>query len=121
MIPAVEILVNTRRVRELLTDPKRSGEILQAVETGREPYGMVSFDQSLKDLLTRNLVTYEDAVAQSTRPDDLALHARGVQRGDQAVGTPGAGPAAPRPATREPELELDDDTDDFTMDRFKKP
>ena len=118
MVPAVEILVNTRRVRELLTDPKRSGEILQAIETGREPYGMVSFDQSLKDLLTRNLVTYEDAVAQSTRPDDLALHARGVQRGDETVAAP-AGGTAPRPAAREPQLELDDDADDFSLDRFK--
>ena len=117
MIPAVEILVNTRRVRELLTDPKRSGEILQAIETGREPYGMISFDQSLKDLLTHNLVTYEDAVAQSTRPDDLALHARGVQRGDETVAAP-AGGTAPRPAAREPRLELDDD-DDFSLDRFK--
>ena len=118
MIPAVEILVNTRRVRELLTDPKRSGEILQAIETGREPYGMISFDQSLKDLLTRNLVTYEEAVAQSTRPDDLALHARGVQRGDETVAAP-AGGTAPRPAAREPQLELDDDADDFSLDRFK--
>jgi len=117
MIPAVEILVNTRRVRELLTDPKRSGEILQAIETGREPYGMVSFDQSLKDLLTQNLVTYEEAVAQSTRPDDLALHARGVQRGDQTVAAPGARPAS-RPAAPEPQLELDDDPD-FSVDRFK--
>jgi len=117
MIPAVEILVNTRRVRELLTDPKRSGEILQAIETGREPYGMVSFDQSLKDLLTNNLVTYEEAVAQSTRPDDLALHARGVQRGDQTVASPGPGPAS-RPAAPEPRLELDDDPD-FSVDRFK--
>jgi len=118
MIPAVEILVNTRRVRELLTDPKRSGEILQAIETGREPYGMISFDQSLKDLLTRNLVSYEEAVAQSTRPDDLALHARGVQRGDETVAAP-AGGTAPRPAAREPQLELDDDADDFSLDRFK--
>ncbi|HEY8923187.1 MAG TPA: type IV pilus twitching motility protein PilT [Polyangia bacterium] len=118
MVPAVEILVNTRRVRELLTDPKRSGEILQAIETGREPYGMISFDQSLKDLLTRNLVTYEDAVAQSTRPDDLALHARGVQRGDETVAAPTGG-APPRPAAREPRLELDDDADDFSIDRFK--
>jgi twitching motility protein PilT len=119
MIPAVEILVNTRRVRELLADPKRGGEILQAIENGRDPYGMISFDQSLKDLVERNLVTYEEALAQSTRPDDLALHTRGVQRGDQKVDAPTperGGPAA--------ELEMEMDGDEpfdggFTLDRFK--
>lgn len=131
MIPAVEILVNTRRVKELLVDPKRNGEILQAIETGREPYGMVSFDQSLKDLVERNLVTYEEALAQSTRPDDLALHARGIQRGDQTVGGASGGPGpAPGPAARggqppakEPELELEEEDDladrGFTIDRLK--
>ena len=117
MVPAVEILVNTRRVKELLVDPKRGGEILQAIETGREPYGMVSFDQSLKDLAERKVVTYEDAVAQSTRPDDLALFARGVQRGDQTV----AAPTPARRESREPTLELeeDDDPGGFSTGRFK--
>jgi twitching motility protein PilT len=111
MIPAVELLVNTPRVRELLSDPKRGSEILEAIETGREPYGMVSFDQSLKDLLDRGLITYEDALAQATRPDDLALHRRGVQRGDQTVA--GGGEATPAP-----ELDLDDDG--LSVGRFKK-
>ena len=110
MIPAVELLVNTPRVRELLTDPKRGSEILEAIETGREPYGMVSFDQSLKDLLDQGLITYEDALAQATRPDDLALHRRGVQRGDQTVADGEATPA--------PELDLDDDG--LSVGRFKK-
>jgi twitching motility protein PilT len=124
MIPAVEILVNTRRVRELLGDPKRSGEILQAIETGREPYGMMTFDQSLKELVDKKLVTYEEALAQSTRPDDLALHGRGVQRGDQAVETPPPVARAGRAEAPEPELaDADDDLEGasgFTIDRFKR-
>ena len=109
MIPAVEIMVNTPRMRELLTDPRRGHEILETIETGREPYGMVSFDQSLKDLIDRGLVTYEEALAQATRPDDLALHRRGVQRGDQAV----AGGEVTAP-----ELDLDDDG--LSVGRYRK-
>jgi len=45
MIPAVEILVGTARVRELIGDPKRTREIHDAIATGRDPYGMISFDQ----------------------------------------------------------------------------
>jgi twitching motility protein PilT len=101
MIPAVEVLVNTARVRELISDPKRTREIHDAIATGREPYGMVSFDQSLMDLVRRKLVTYEEALTQATNADDFALRYRGVSRGDESVE---AAPEAPPEA----ELDLDD-------------
>jgi twitching motility protein PilT len=114
MIPAVEVLVNTARVRELIADPKRTREIRDAIGTGREPYGMVTFDQSLMDLVHRKLVTYEEALAQATNTDDFALRYRGIGRGDEAV-IPG------NDAPAEGELEMDDDQDPtFTIDRFKR-
>ncbi len=114
MIPAVEVLVNTARVRELIADPKRTREIRDAIATGREPYGMVSFDQSLMDLVHRKLVTYEEALAQATNPDDFALRYRGIGRGDESV-IPG------NDAPAEGGLEMDDDQDPtFTIDRFKR-
>ena len=87
MIPAVEVLVNTARVKDLVADPKRSREIHEAIATGRNPYGMISFDQSLTDLVQRKLVTYEEALAQATNADDFALRFRG----DQTV-SPGTTP-----------------------------
>jgi twitching motility protein PilT len=51
MVPAIEILVNTARVKELIADPKRTREIHDAIATGRDPYGMVSFDQCLTELV----------------------------------------------------------------------
>lgn len=81
MIPATEILVNTARVKELIADPARTREIRDAINTGREPYGMVSFDQALTELVQRRLITYDEAVGSSTNPDDFALHFRGVSRG----------------------------------------
>jgi twitching motility protein PilT len=116
MIPAVEVLVNTARVRELILDPKRTREIHDAITTGRDPYGMISFDQSLMDLVRRKLVTYDEALAQATNADDFALRYRGIGRGDESVI-----PSGDAPVERELEMEMDDDQDPtFTIDRFKR-
>jgi twitching motility protein PilT len=84
MVPAVEIMVGTARVRELISDPHRTREIHDAISTGRDPYGMISFDQSLAELVRGKLVTYEEALRQSTTPDDFALVFRGVSGGGSA-------------------------------------
>lgn len=109
MIPAVEVLVNTARVRELISDPKRTREIHDAIVSGREPYGMISFDQSLMDLVRRKLVTYEEALAQATNADDFALRYRGIGRGDESVI-----PSSDVPPEADLEMEMprrDDDED----------
>jgi len=85
MVPAVEVLVNTDRVREMIEDPLRTREIRDAIEQGKHPYGMQSFDQSLATLVHEKLVTYEEAVKNSTTPSDFALVFRGVSGGSQQV------------------------------------
>jgi len=82
MVPAVEILVNTARVRELIADPPRTREIRDAIAKGRDPYGMVSFDQSLTALVKQRAITYDEALANATNPDDFSLFFRGVNRGN---------------------------------------
>ena len=110
MVPAVEILVHTARTRELMEDPKRTREIHDAIANGRNPYGMMTFDQCLADLVHRRLITYETALSSSTTPDDFALQFRGVSKAGETVtpGEPQAKPApgAPRDAGDIP-LELD--------------
>jgi twitching motility protein PilT len=124
MIPAVEILVGTARVRELIVDPKRTREIHEAIADGREPYGMVSFDQSLSDLVRGNLVTYEEALASSTNPDDFALAFRGVSRGANTVDAPRRDAGAGAGGRGEPpDLDLDTPEDDgpaLQIDRTKR-
>jgi len=78
MVPAVEIMVQTARVRELIEDQMRTKELHDAIATGKDPYGMISFDQSLIDLVQRRLVTYEEALRHSTSPADFALAFRGI-------------------------------------------
>ena len=81
MVPAVEVMVATARIRELIEDPHRTREIRDAIAQGRDPYGMMTFDQCLMDLVRRKLVTYQDALALSTTPDDFALQFSGVSGG----------------------------------------
>jgi twitching motility protein PilT len=91
MVPAIEILIATARVKELIADPKRTREIHDAIASGRDPYGMISFDQSLTELVLKKMVTYAEASAAATNPADFALHFRGVSKGgsmgDDPVGT----------------------------------
>ncbi len=84
MVPALEIMVNTERVREMIEEPARTREIKQAISEGLHPYGMVSFDQSLAALVKQRLVTYEEAVKHSSSPADFALLFRGVSGGGSA-------------------------------------
>jgi twitching motility protein PilT len=113
MVPAVEIMVGSARVRELIEDPVRTREIHDAIKTGAHPYGMQSFDQSLAGLVHGKLVTYEEALRHSSSPDDFALVFRGVSSGSSGDSwqqeqmnqqnqiAPGRGGAAPRgPATQ---------------------
>ncbi len=81
MVPALEVMVNTERVREMIEDQHRTREIGDAIAEGKHPYGMSSFDQSLAVLVQGKLVTYEVAVKNSSSPSDFALLFRGVSGG----------------------------------------
>jgi twitching motility protein PilT len=80
-VPAVEIMVSTARIRELIMDPTRFRELHEAISQGRDTYGMQTFDQSLLSLLNQGYITYEEALAQSSNPDDFALRASGIEAG----------------------------------------
>jgi len=88
MVPALEIMVNTERVREMIEDPLRTREIKDAISEGLHPYGMITFDQSLASLVKQRLVTYEEAIKHSTSPSDFALLFRGVSGNADRAWTP---------------------------------
>lgn len=81
MVPAVEIMVTTERIREMIEDPMRTREIRDAIEQGEHPYGMMTFDQCLAKLVRRRMVTYDVAAKASSSPSDFALLFRGVSDG----------------------------------------
>jgi len=77
-VPALEVLVTTARVRELISDKDRTKEIPDAIAKGYTTYGMQTFDQSLMQLVKSGLVTYEEALKHVSNPDDFALRIRGI-------------------------------------------
>jgi twitching motility protein PilT len=81
MVPAIEIMTYTERIREMIEDPDRTREIKDAIAQGKHPYGMQSFDQCLAELVRKKQITYEEAVKNSSNPSDFALLFRGVSGG----------------------------------------
>ena len=79
MVPAVELLLSTPRVRELLYEGE-TGELSRVVESGAEE-GLVSFNHSLRYLVNHDLVELDVALAASDRPEELLLALRGYSKG----------------------------------------
>jgi twitching motility protein PilT len=77
-VPAIEVLLATGRVRELVEDKDRTKEIPEAIAQGHVSYGMQTFDQSLMALLKGGVISYEEALRQATNPDDFALRVSGI-------------------------------------------
>jgi twitching motility protein PilT len=90
MVPAFELLTQTPRVRELI-EKGETGELMRTIEQGATP-GLISFNQSLRRLVTGKLVDLKDALAASDRPEELVLSLRGITSSSGRRG--GEGPAA---------------------------
>ncbi|MBI4843720.1 MAG: type IV pilus twitching motility protein PilT [Nitrospirae bacterium] len=78
-VAAVEVLIATKTIKGCIEDKDKTGLINDYIAEGASQYGMQTFDQSLLSLYKDNLITYEDALARSTNPDDFALMVKGVQ------------------------------------------
>jgi len=77
-VPAVEVLIGTARVKECIDDKEKTKQIPDAIAQGFTTYGMQTFDQSLMQLYSNKLISYEEAMRQSTNPDDFALKISGI-------------------------------------------
>jgi twitching motility protein PilT len=77
-VPAVEVMVMTGRIRDLIIDPSQTQHIKNAVQEG-DFYGMQSFDQSLLELYEKGLINLADAQLVASNPHDfrLLVQARG--------------------------------------------
>jgi twitching motility protein PilT len=72
-VVAAEVMIVTPTIRDLILDGKRIGEIREFIEEGRDQYGTQSFDQQLADMVNSGVITFEVALAASTRPADFEL------------------------------------------------
>ncbi len=78
-VPAVEILRATPYIRECVENKDKTKMIRDAIAQGTSQYGMQTFDQSLYDLWTRQLITRDEALARATNRDELRLRMEGIQ------------------------------------------
>jgi twitching motility protein PilT len=70
--PAVEILTGTAKVIDCIADPIRIHELEQVLADGQY-HGMQTLQQALVDLVKDGLISQQDALAASTRPEDLRI------------------------------------------------
>ena len=118
-VPALEVLVSTGLIRELISDKERTKEIPDAINKGYTTYGMQSFDQSLMQLVKEGLVTYEEALKNVSNPDDFALRYRGIASTSDSNWDDFQGQdAEPVGFIEEEEDDSDEKDDDFSIDRF---
>lgn len=77
-VPAVEILISTGSIREAIIDPDKTMGIPDFIEQGVIQYGMQSFDQAIMNLYRDGTISYEEAMAQCSNPDDFDLRVKGI-------------------------------------------
>ena len=78
-VPAVEVMIATGYIRDCIINPDKTRMIRDAIAAGTSQYGMQTFDQSLFDLYSRNLITLEEAIMRASNPDDFRLRVQGIR------------------------------------------
>jgi twitching motility protein PilT len=78
-VPAVEVMIATAYIRDCIINPDKTRLIRDAIAAGGSQYGMQTFDQSLFDLYTKQLITLEEALSRSSNPDEFRLRIQGVR------------------------------------------
>ncbi len=69
---AIEVLVNTQRAYDCIVDPDGQAALARVLAEGQY-HGMQTFDQSLLQLYKDGLVSFRDALAVSSQPEDLRI------------------------------------------------
>jgi twitching motility protein PilT len=84
-LPSVEIMIGTETIKECISNEDKTASIRDFIKSGNIQYEMQTFDQSLYNFYKQGLITYEDALAESTSPNDLALLISGVNASDDDI------------------------------------
>ncbi|HEY3853486.1 MAG TPA: PilT/PilU family type 4a pilus ATPase [Verrucomicrobiae bacterium] len=76
MTPALEIMINSGTVRKMIEE-NRLEKLPAAIETGAEE-GMISFNQSLFQLVKDGKVSQKEALIKATNPQALEMNFQGI-------------------------------------------
>lgn len=72
---AIEVMIATPAIRNLIREAK-TAQINAAIQTGSK-FGMMTMDMALRDLYTKGMITYEDAMQRAVDVEDLKKLIRG--------------------------------------------
>ena len=78
-VPAVEVLITTEYIRDCIINPEKTRLIKEALAAGVSQYSMQTFDQSLYDLYSQGLITLDEALINSTNPNEFKLRVAGIR------------------------------------------
>ena len=67
---ALEVMIPNAAIRNLIREAKVH-QVYSQMQVGQSRFGMQTMTQSLLDLYSRRLITYDEAVAHATEPDEL--------------------------------------------------
>ena len=98
-VAAIEVMIVTSTIKDLVLDAGRSGEIREFIAEGREQYGMQTFDQHLMDLVSQDVIEYDHALANASNPSDFELQMKTFRRRSRSMAKAKAAaepPAAPK-------------------------
>src|SRR5438093_1082533 len=78
-VPAVEIMIATGYIRDCIINADKTRLIHDAIAAGTSQYGMQTFDQSLFDLYSKQLITLDEALARASNADEFKLRIQGIR------------------------------------------
>jgi twitching motility protein PilT len=67
---ALEIMIPNPAIRNLIREAKLH-QVYSQMQVGQSRFGMQTMTQSLLDLYSRRLISYDEAIAHATEPDEL--------------------------------------------------
>ena len=68
---AVELMIATPMIRDVLIEGTRIGELRDLIAQGRAQWGMQTFDQHLLELVEQSVVSADAALAAASRPSEI--------------------------------------------------
>lgn len=113
VVPAVEVMINNARIREMIEDPEKTKLISHAIETSAKSTGMQTFDQSLLKLIKDEIISLKDALKLCNHPDDFYLKYSGISPDQGGAHHTNVNHNIKENLPSFPGFDLEDDDDDY--------
>src|SRR5450755_4526491 len=84
-VPAVEVMIATGYIRDCIINADKTRLIHDAIAAGTSQYGMQTFDQSLFDLYSKELITLDEALTRASNADEFKLRIQGIRSAADAA------------------------------------